>query len=140
MRIYLAARYSRREEMLEYKKALESRMHEVTARWIEGGHQINEIAYMESEENKTKNAQFAMEDLIDLMNSDCVISFTEEPRAMSNSRGGRHVEFGAALVSDKKMIIVGHRENVFHFMPQVTYFETFEECLQSFALNKKMKS
>ena len=36
MKVYLAARYGRRLEMLEVAKRLEATGHEVTSRWIRG--------------------------------------------------------------------------------------------------------
>jgi hypothetical protein len=45
-------------------------------------------------------------------------------------RAGRHVEFGYALAREKRMIVVGDvKENIFHYLPQVKHFATFEEAL-----------
>ena len=38
-----------------------------------------------------------------------LIAFSEEPRALNASRGGRHVEFGIALALGKKVAVVGPR-------------------------------
>lgn len=62
------------------------------------------------------------------MSADCVISFTEAPRSSAN-RGGRHVEFGIALANGARVIVVGHRENIFHWLPQIEFFETWEQAL-----------
>ena len=47
--------------------------------------------------------------------------FAEQPRE-TNTRGGRHVEFGLAVADEKRIILVGPRENVFHFLPVVENF------------------
>ena len=127
MRIYLAARYSRYQELQGYATELERAGHEVTSRWIQGNHQISDKELSE-EAAEARRIQFAQEDLADLFKAELCISFTEVPRG-SNSRGGRHVEFGIALGVGKPTYIVGHRENVFHCLPQVQFFPTWEQAL-----------
>ena len=48
------------------------------------------------------------------MAADAVIIFTETEYNPCNR--WRHVEFGLALAQDKGVIIVGPRENVFHYL------------------------
>ncbi len=147
--IYLAARYSRRLELCEYRKQLETAGYSVQARWLDGEHQLandgtpigeNGAALVEgtlrtgeqlSEHEQTERAaalrtKFALDDWEDVQNAAVVISFTEPPRSSAN-RGGRHVEFGIALMKRARVIVVGYRENIFHWLPQVEFFETFEQ-------------
>jgi nucleoside 2-deoxyribosyltransferase len=119
MKIYLASRYSRFKQMQAVRDELNARGHEVTARWIEGNHQLSKEEI--GDEAERKRMQFAVEDMNDLLEADCVISFTEEPRS-TNSRGGRHVEFGIALGLKRRCIVIGHRENVFHCLPAVEFY------------------
>lgn len=130
MRIYLAARYSRYKEMQAYAVDLERAGYTVTSRWIQGAHRV-EDGELSGEAAEEKRIQFAQEDFDDLLNADCCISFTEPPRS-SNSRGGRHVEFGIALAMNKLVIVVGTRENVFHCLPQVRFYSTWVEALAAF--------
>ena len=65
----------------------------------------------------------AAEDYYDLREADTVISFTEAPRVMLNTRGGRHVEYGMALAWRKRLIVIGPRENVFHELAIVEQFD-----------------
>ena len=131
--VYLAARYSRREELNWYKRDLEQRGHKVTSRWLLGGHQISDAALQDDHGDQgfeaSERQRFAQEDWEDLVAADVVISFTETPRS-SSSRGGRHVEFGAALALGKACIVVGPRENVFHCLPQVTVVDSWYEILE----------
>ena len=131
MRVYLAARYSRRLELCRYRDALRNQGIEVTSRWLDGEHQIGrdgpigpEIeALIESGTTEPEiRGQFAAEDWADVMAADVMVNFTEQPRSGS-SRGGRHVEFGAALAAGKRCIVVGPRENVFHCLPQVEHYD-----------------
>lgn len=135
MKIYLASRYSRRDDMTVHAFELYGLGHQVTSRWINGNHQISDDG-LSAEAKAEERARFAMEDWEDLLSAECTISFTEAPRG-TNSRGGRHVEFGAALALNQRVIVVGYRENVFHCLPEVEFYETWEECLRELRLEGK---
>ena len=120
MKIYLAARYTRYPELQGYRADLEGAGHTVTSRWINGNHQITD-AGLSAQAKEEERIRFAQEDRDDLEAADCVISFTEVPRTTA-TRGGRHVELGMALAHQKRVIVVGHRENVFHCLPEVEFF------------------
>lgn len=123
MKIYLAARYSRREELCQYREALKSLGHEVTSRWLNGNHQAEN-----DELDKGAAAElFASEDLDDVIESQLVISFTETPRT-TQSRGGRHVEFGVAIGRGIPVWVVGPRENVFHCLGHVDQFDSWDKA------------
>lgn len=133
MKIYLAARYSRREELCGYRAELEAMGHTVTSRWLNGSYQIDEkgkpigdhgealVETGETTEADRLRAHFVTEDCEDVRSADCVISFTEPPRSALGNRGGRHVEFGMAVALGKLLIVVGHRENLFHYLPNVVF-------------------
>lgn len=126
-RIYLASRYSRREELCVYATRLLALGYWVTSRWLNGNHQVSDAGLSE-QAHEAERIRFASEDWNDLVDADTCISFTEEPRG-TNSRGGRHVEFGAALAYGKRCIVVGPRENVFHCLPEVEVYATWDELL-----------
>ena len=128
MKIYLAARYSRRDELNGYRRALEARGHVVTSRWLSGTHQLGGDG-LSVQAADAERERFASEDLADVMAAEVVISFTEEPRK-TNGRGGRHVEFGVAYASGKTCVVIGPRENVFHHLPGVAYFPGFYAWLE----------
>ena len=132
MLIYLAARYSRLEELNTYAEDLRAVGHRVEARWLLGDHQIHEGT--DKVEAATvsvpvEGRAFALDDYEDVVKADALIAFSEEPRAAKASRGGRHVEFGMALAWGKKVIVVGPRENVFHTLPQVEHFWHWADAL-----------
>ena len=133
MKIYLAARYSRREELCGYADALRGLGHVVDARWLLGNHQIHEGADKVEAwaiSIPIEGRAFAVDDYEDVRAADMVISFSEEPRS-GNSRGGRHVEFGLAVAWGKKVKVVGPRENVFHCLPTVEHHWMWADCLES---------
>lgn len=128
-RVYLAARYSRLEEMNGYAEQLRAEGHEVPARWLTGIHNLEGEARATAKTVETEMVsmplavrRFAEEDLEDLLASDVLVCFTEHPRAKI-SRGGRHVEFGVALAFGKRLIVIGPRENVFHTLEEVERFD-----------------
>lgn len=116
MKIYLAGRYPRREELLGYSKVLEAAGHEITARWLIG------------KEEGLDYQDIALLDVEDVQRADTVMSFTENPKE-GTPRGGRHVEFGLGLGLGKQCITIGERENVFHFFPTVRVYKTLEDFL-----------
>ena len=124
---YLAARYSRREELCRYRADVEDRGIKVPARWLNGNHQIDD-AGLSVEAAREERERFAAEDFADVTGADLLIAFTEAPRS-SNSRGGRHVELGIALGRGMPVVLVGPRENVFCCLPQVTVYATWDAAL-----------
>lgn len=165
MNIYLASRYSRREELCGYRAELHAIGHRVTSRWLNGKHQISDggkpigdhgEALIEGDDGGTSDeaarlrCEFASEDVNDVLDASCIIAFTEPPRS-SASRGGRHVEFGIALglelirrqhcPSDGprfRMIVVGYRENLFCWLPFIEYYSTFSKALAMLAACKEL--
>lgn len=134
MKVYLAARYSRHPEMRTYAQDLARIGCEVTSRWIEG--LLPDDGKMGGPEDKMRKC--AEDDLEDLARANCCISFTEKPRDPNvNTRGGRHVEFGFALAMGKTVVVVGHRENVFHCLPRVQFAETWQQAMPIIAALKE---
>lgn len=152
IKVYLAARYSRRLELCGYRNELKAAGYNVCARWLDGEHQLatdgtpigeDGAALVEgtlrpgefvSEHELTARAaalrtKFALDDLEDVSTANVVISFTEPPRSTAN-RGGRHVEFGIALIKAQVVVVVGHRENIFHWLPNVNFFERWTDALK----------
>lgn len=145
MKIYLASRYSRREELVKYRTELQNLGLDVQARWLDGKHQLANdgtpigdkgeklVEGVDDGSTNVQNAQlrskFAQDDWEDVSSADLVINFTEAPRSSAN-RGGRHVEFGIALARNARVIVVGHRENIFHWLPCVEFVQTFDEAKQ----------
>ena len=132
-RIYLAARYSRRLEIIRYQNRLQYEGFKCNCQWLLGNHQWNPIAAQAETAKDTvpiEAAEFADDDLHDLSAADTLIAFTDPPRSKA-SRGGRHVEFGYALAMRKRIVVVGPRENVFYCLPQVERFDAFDQRLIS---------
>lgn len=122
MKIYLAARYDRRWQMLGVASALERAGHEVASRWIEGGRGGDPAAVP------------AVEALLDLTRAECFVAFTEEPSIFPvTSSGERHVEFGIALATGKRLCIVGPRETIFHHLLSAERYATVADLVAGLA-------
>jgi hypothetical protein len=138
---YLASRYSRREELCRYRSQLNHIFKaigwKVQARWLDGEHQWDgkmlEVANAYeggADQIPPEAARFAEDDWEDVLAADIVINFTEQPRSPNGfGRGGRHVEYGIALGMGKQVIVVGHRENIFHLLPVVQFVPDWGDCI-----------
>lgn len=132
-KVYLASRYSRNDEMRGVRDVLEALCSvTVTARWIDC-HEGSAPESRTAEQLRTDPAGssvYALHDLEDLREADTVISFTD---GSNSSKGGRHVEFGAALACGKRVILVGPRENVFHTLSEVEWFPDWSRFVMAVA-------
>lgn len=91
MKIYLAASYSKREELCGYRNQLQALGHNVQARWLDGKHQLDNTGTpigdhgekLVEDGNDSKNAvlraKFAQDDWEDVTAAELVINFTEPP-------------------------------------------------------------
>ena len=111
MRYYLAARFSRKDELAGYAQIIEDHGDTVTSRWLTGAHDPLSERQLTHQELR----DFAFDDLDDIGEASCFVLFTEAKGAGYMS-GGRMVEFGYALNMGNKYlstIVVGPQENIF---------------------------
>lgn len=126
LKVYIAARFSRRHECYALGKELERLGHVVVSRWMlpDSDH----VSPPDGSDIQNKDQErFAREDLDDVDKCDWFISLMEQPR--SNGRGGRHVEFGYALAKGKTLTIIGPKETVFHHLDEIACYQTVSEFL-----------
>ena len=128
MKIYLAARFSRRHEVHALGKDLQSLGHTIVSRWSLPDCDHVLAAGLSDQANDLARQRFALEDMEDLGKANCLILLGEPPR--NNSRGGHLVEFGAALALGHRVIVVGPRATVFHCLPTVEVFNTWQSMLK----------
>ena len=135
MKIYIAARFSRRPECNALARKLMKMGHTITSRWVKPDSDHVMPTGLSQQASDKERTRFALEDIDDVMACDAMVSLMEEPR--NNSRGGRHVEFGIAIGLDKALFIIGPRETVFHHLPRVSHCDTVEEFLEFMSLYAK---
>ena len=122
-RIALIARLGRRPEMREIAKRLEKMGHVMCSSWVRNDDEDEGMDFLEKVGAAITNAN-------DLESAGVAIAFTERPPMPPGSeRGGRHADFGYALVVCKRVIVVGPRENIAYWHPKVEQVGTVAELL-----------
>jgi len=126
MSIYLAARYSRKQEIDNFAKLIEKAGFEVGSTW----HSTDAVSQEGNfnDENKDTWRGLAKQDLKELEEADILIMFTESPN-VGIPRGGRHVEYGFFLHRrrhnrDLKIYIIGPVENLFNYFADEIFADT----------------
>lgn len=117
IKVYLAAAWSRREEMRQIATMLRADGISVVSRWLDepGGLQMGE--------SPSFLAHRAQIDLEDIRSCDVLARFADpvaewcDPKLLT---GARHTEMGYALALGKRLFVVGRCQNVFDYLPEVT--------------------
>jgi len=121
--LYLAAAYERKNEMRGYRDRLVPFGYIITSSWIDQDEGLDAgLGKDELNSDPSRGLPYALADIEAIGAADTVISFTG-----SGGRGGRHVEFGIAIILAKQLIIIGPREHVFHCYPGIHQWDHFNE-------------
>lgn len=114
MRIYVAASWSRQKTDAQALADILTKMgHTITSGWLKAADGADQAIEAENDYN-------------DVMRAEALVCITGD----TESKGGRHTELGLALALQKRVYIVGPREQVFHHHPRVTVFATVEEMIE----------
>lgn len=124
--IYIASRYSRKDEMREVAEVLRGWGYKVTSSWLAEPHDSNMTL---DQLPVTTNAGYAQVDLDDVLAADVMLFFSEDP-LIGTPRGGRHVEYGFAVANGIEIFTVGPKENIFHYLPYIKNYESFKDFLK----------
>ena len=126
MKVYLAGAYAWKDELKIRAQELENLGVTVTSRWLDEKYAPTiKIADVPEKER----VQTAIDDLKDIDRADAIVLFSVEP-TVPIVRGGRHVEFGYAIGIGKTLYVIGPKENIFHYMPEVTNFVHWDDFIQ----------
>lgn len=80
------------------------------------------------------HAETAVIDIQDIDDCDVFVEFVPTDTELvdatlrSSSRGGHHFEMGYAYATGKRVMVVGDKENVFHYLPRIEHFATWAEA------------
>jgi hypothetical protein len=124
MLIYIAAAFQRQAEMRRIREELRLMGHAVTSRWLD-----QESNYLfgwtvaDIEKGLFEVQEQARRDIEDLTKAQAVFSFTDGDLA----RGGRHTEFGMAIVLGKRLWLIGPREHIFHSLGRVAHYPSWQD-------------
>lgn len=124
MKFYLASRFSRKDEIQQNAHCLQLSGYETTSRWHTPGHQLG------PSQNDAERMQRGIEDLEDVRRADAILVHTGDvdPVTGASTRGGYHTEVGIALALCKPIALIGDRLNVFHYIPGIVQFATFDDA------------
>lgn len=119
MRVYVAARFQDIGLAREAAQWLRTAGHDVVSTWhdIENPEMVTEKA-LQRADRVAFSRQRILRDLAEIEESDALILLAAA--AGEPSSGGRHVEFGYAFSRDRRCVVVGEPENLFHFLPGVS--------------------
>jgi len=132
LKIYLAARYSEKEDISAQALLFRANGIEVTSTWLEERHHPDTQM---SEVSRDDLTCYAKSDIDDILRADWFVFHSVEP-TIPTVRGGRHVEFGYALAMSKHILVVGPEENIFHHLPTIKHVNDWESAL-NFLVNQK---
>ena len=130
MKVYIAARFSRRPEAFAVAQRLIECGHEISCRWVMRHEDHKMPPGLSAQAEDAERRRFAEEDIEDMDAARWCVSLMDEPRG--NGRGGRHVEFGYMLARGSLMTIIGPRETVFHHLPNIDHFDDVEAFMAAF--------
>jgi len=117
--VYIAAPFHRRAEMASIAAELRACGLEVVSRWHD------EDTPIEAELVSERARELAERDISDINIADTFVVFTEPLASQFEHRSGHHIETGIALAWDKRVLLVGHKRNVFHDLPEVEHFTSW---------------
>jgi len=131
MKVYLAGMFSTIATRKAQAAELRASGIEVTSRWIDETVPHN-VEMKDVPEQYL--AETAIADVEDIDAATFFVEFVPTDRELvaatvqSSSRGGRHFEMGYAYHAGLVILVVGPKENVFHYLPgPIRHFETFAE-------------
>lgn len=112
MKIYIAAPYPCRDDAIAMMHHLEAQGHEVTSRWLKSPDELAD--------------EHARKDLDDVARADTLLAIND-PEWENKGTGGRHVEFGYAIALGLRLVLMGNRSNIFHYLSNVCVIERIED-------------
>ena len=127
MILYLAARYTRKDEIRAHAQHFIAEGHTISSTWFDEPH--GGQAQLADVQDRTL-LEYAVRDLNEIIAADAFVFFSESEQT-ANRRGGRHVEFGYALALSMPIYVVGPRENLFHYMIHGRHFATVGDLIDA---------
>ncbi|MCC6909694.1 MAG: hypothetical protein IT430_17295 [Phycisphaerales bacterium] len=119
MKLYIASHSQIRAR--ELKSLLENRGYVIVARWITCDSKFGHGAQAYTDDERR---DLTVMDEEDVRAADALVLIAEEPGHYVP--GGKHVETGIAIALGRPVVVVGQRENIFHWHPLVTQVSSFE--------------
>jgi nucleoside 2-deoxyribosyltransferase len=81
-------------------------------------------------------ARVARADLAEIDVAQVIVALTQD--CDDKIPGGMHVEFGYAMARGLRLVVVGPRMNVFHYLPDVIHYDTIDAFLADIQANARL--
>lgn len=113
--IYIAAPYELRDEAIEVMRDMIVRGNIVTSRWLIG-----------KDVNCDESARMDLDDI----DAAATLLLLNPIEYSNKGTGGRHTEVGYAIALSKRIIIIGARSNIFHYLDSIIVVDTVKQALE----------
>jgi len=128
LKIYLAAAWSRRDEIAEVANELRKLPNlEITSRWLK---EPTVLGSKIVRGNRFRRRR-AQEDVDDVLRADMLVRFSDDlsgatvPAKLAT--GSRMFEQGLAYAKGKRIVIVGGPQPIFDYLPEMTHLRHLDE-------------
>lgn len=126
MKVYLAAAFSRREEISRIAARLRSKGLNITSRWLDVKKERLENAFMDVED--VRRADFLVRFTDNDKNTPGILDSTGVSYVPTRFiSGARHFETGLAWERGIPIIVVGGKQNIFDEFPNITHVADVDE-------------
>jgi nucleoside 2-deoxyribosyltransferase len=126
-RVYLAAQYHRKNEIAAFVAQLRGLGIDVVSTWTDEPYNP---AVQLAELTESALCELAERDIREILRADTVVMFSVGDQEATR-RNGRMVEFGIGLAADKRMIVCGPRENLFHYLSDVEVYPDWATTIRA---------
>ena len=134
MKVYIAAHYSKKEEVKQAVRDLDDLGIEVTSTW----HNEKDNPHSHLTDNGRQTNQYrAIRDLAELKAATHLVFFSIGLKKCF-TRGGHCYENGAGDILGLKTIVVGERQHIFHHLPGYRIVPTWEKAMVWLKKEKKL--
>jgi nucleoside 2-deoxyribosyltransferase len=129
MKIYLAARYGRKQEIADRARELEAVGVMITSRW----HDKPFEPYPRDATNPDPEMiRAALDDLRDIDRADALLVFTDPGAVLG---GGHHWEAGYAYGQNKIIYLLGPRQTVFYHLASIRQYHHWQDLKMALMTN-----
>ena len=136
--VYLAAAWSRRDEIKQIAENISKLGYKITSRWLDQEN-FGATALMNNEEKEARLRMHAIMDVTDVLRADTIVRFSDAEQMkqpLVDSKllsGARNFEMGLAYGANKTMIVVGGHQNIFDRLPNIHHVHNVSELMDLLA-------
>lgn len=115
---YIASAFTRKEEMRYIRSTMQAAGFNVVADWLDEPAESDDTAPTDEYREAC-----ALLDLKNVNECDVFVCF------IGGVGSGHHTELGLALCGGKRIVLIGKKNNIFHYLPLLDYFTDFADFL-----------